>query len=261
MRFIWDNRSLLKTMTKREVLTRYQGTLLGGLWSVLTPLLMLFVYTFVFSSVLRTRWPGSSDDELEFAIILFCGLIVFNLFAEVITRSPTLIVSNVNYVKKVIFPVEIIPLTVVGGALFNMLVSLVILLLFCLLHNGSIPWTIVLIPVVVFPFILLVLGFSWFLAALGVFARDIGQAIGVIVTAMMFLSPLFFPITALPERVQLYIYVNPLTFVIEQFRAVTIWGELPDWSGILLYSLISFFLAWFGYLFFKLTRKGFADVL
>ncbi len=259
--FIWEHRQLIKRLIERDIHSRYKSTFLGVIWTVMTPLFMLSVYTFVFSSILKARWPNSSDNEFEFAIVLFCGLIIFNLFAEVLNRAPTLIVDNVNYVKKVIFPVEILPVVALGSALYQALINLLILLAFYLLYFGAMHWTILLAPLVMLPFVILLTGIALFLSALGVFIRDIGQAIGIITTGLMFLSPIFYPLSALPERIHPYIYLNPLTFIIEQLREVVIWGHLPDWSGLSIYSLISLLIAWLGYVFFIKTRRGFADVL
>jgi len=260
---LWCNRQLIAQMTRREVAGRYKGSVLGLAWSFFNPVLMLTVYTFVFSEVFKARWGGSGADEskTQFAVVLFVGLIVQGLFAEVLNRAPSLILFNVNYVKKVVFPIEILPVISMGTALFHCLVSLVVLLVACVIFNGCLPWTVVFIPLVLLPLIVLSLGFSWMLASLGVFLRDVGQTIGIITTVLMFLSPVFYPVTAVPERFRPVIMANPLTFIIEQARAVLIWGNLPDWMGLGIYSLVAFFIAWIGYVWFQKTRKGFADVL
>jgi lipopolysaccharide transport system permease protein len=250
-------------MTRREVAGLYKGSVLGLAWSFFNPVFMLTVYTFVFSEVFKARWGGSGADEskTQFAVVLFVGLIVQGLFAEVLNRAPSLILSNFNYVKKVVFPIEILPVISMGTALFHCLVSLVVLLVACVIFNGCLPWTIVFIPFVLLPLIVLSIGFSWMLASLGVFLRDVGQTIGIITTVLMFLSPVFYPVTAVPERFRPVIMANPLTFIIEQARAVLIWGNSPDWMGLGIYSLVAFFIAWIGYVWFQKTRKGFADVL
>jgi lipopolysaccharide transport system permease protein len=260
---LWCNRQLIAQMTRREVAGRYKGSVLGLAWSFFNPVLMLTVYTFVFSEVFKARWGGSGADEskTQFAVVLFVGLIVQGLFAEVLNRAPSLILFNVNYVKKVVFPIEILPVISMGTALFHCLVSLVVLLVACVIFNGCLPWTVVFIPLVLLPLIVLSLGFSWMLASLGVFLRDVGQTIGIITTVLMFLSPVFYPVTAVPERFRPVIMANPLTFIIEQARAVLIWGNSPDWMGLGIYSLVAFFIAWIGYVWFQKTRKGFADVL
>lgn len=259
---LWRNRQLLLQMTKREVVGRYKGSFLGILWSFLNPLLMLIIYTFVFSVVFKSRWGINTDEtKSQFAIVLFVGMIVHGLFAEVINRAPTLITSNVNFVKKVVFPLEILPSVTLTAALFHSLVSLAVLMTAFLLFNGYLNWTAILIPFVIFPLIILTLGFAWMLASLGVFLRDLGQTTGMVTMAMLFFSPIFYPVTALPVELRPWLMINPLTFIIEQARAVLIWGDLPDWGGLGIYYLVSLGVAWAGYTLFQKMRKGFADVL
>ncbi|MCU7834271.1 MAG: ABC transporter permease, partial [gamma proteobacterium symbiont of Taylorina sp.] len=169
MRFIWDNRKLIKRLIIRETEARYKSTMLGLLWLVMTPLFMLSIYAFVFSSILKAKWPNTSNSEFEFAIILYCGLIVFTLFAEFVNRAPNLILENTNYVKKVIFPVEILPIVALGSALLQAIVSYCILLIFYLLFYGSLHWTIIFSPLIIFPFLLLLSGMGLILSSLGVF--------------------------------------------------------------------------------------------
>lgn len=259
---LWKNRQLIIQMSRRDVIGRYKGSIMGLLWSFLNPVFMLVVYTFFFSVVFKARW-GISEDETktQFAVVLFVGLIVHGLFAEVLNRAPGLILGNVNYVKKVVFPLEILPAISMAAALFHSLISLAVLLIAFLILNGFLHWTAVFIPLVLLPLVILTLGLAWILASLGVFIRDIGQSIGIITTVMMFLAPVFFPITALPEIYRPIIMANPLTFIIEQSREVLIWGHLPDWSGLSLYTLVAATISWIGYAWFQKTRKGFADVL
>ena len=260
---LWRNKQLVWQMTKREVVGRYKGSAMGLAWSFFNPIVMLAVYTYVFSEIFKTRWVGSGADEsrTQFALILFVGLIVQGLFAEVFNMSPGLIISNVNYVKKVVFPLEVLPVITLGAALFHSFISFVVLLVAFFVFTGSIHWTGIFIPVVIFPLIILILGFSWFLASLGVFARDIGQFTAIITTILTFLSPVFYPVSAVPEGFRPFMMANPLTFIIEQSREVLIWGHLPDWSGLALYTLAATAFAWAGFAWFQKTRKGFADVL
>lgn len=261
VRGIWRSRDLIWQMTKREVVGRYRGSILGLLWSFFNPILMLIIYTFVFSVVFKARWGVEGESKFEFALILFAGLIVFNIFAECVNRAPSLIVGNVNYVKKVVFPLEVLPIITLGAALFHGAVSLVVLLIFHLLLTSTLQWTVIFFPLIILPLLLITLGCSWFLASFGVFVRDVAQAIGMLTTILLFLSPIFFPVSALPEQYQAFIYMNPLTFIIEQMRDVLIWGELPSWSGMGLLLVVGFTVAWLGLVWFQKTRKGFADVL
>lgn len=255
------NRSLLITLTKREVIGRYKGSFFGLMWSFITPLLMLAVYTFVFGEVFNARWHTTSESPGQFALMLFAGLIIFNLFSEVVNRSPGLILSHVSYVKKVVFPLEILPLTIVCSSLFHSVISMLVWILAYVALFDLPHLTVLILPVVLVPLVVLVLGLAWLLAALGVYIRDIGQLIGLLTTAMMFLSPIFFPITSLPEQYQGLVYFNPLTIPIEELRAILFLGELPNWSNMGIYSIVAFTTAYLGFYFFQKTRKGFADVL
>ena len=260
---LWHNRQLISQMTQREVAGRYKGSILGLAWSFFNPIFMLVVYTFVFSEIFKSRWGGvgGDDSKTQFALVLFAGMIVLSLFSEVLNRAPSLILGNVNYVKKVVFPLEILPVIAIGAALFHSLISLCVLLAAFVFFNGYMQWTAIFTPLVLLPLVILATGFAWMLASLGVFLRDVGQTIGIITTVLMFLSPVFYPVSAVPERFQSFILANPLTFIIEQAREVLIWGHLPNWLGMGAYTLAAILIAWLGYVWFQKTRKGFADVL
>lgn len=236
---------------------------MGLAWSFFNPVFMLAVYTFVFSVIFKSHWSGAGADgsKTQFALLLFTGMIVMSLFSDVLNRAPALILGNANYVKKVVFPIEILPVVSMGAALFHGLISFFVLLLAYIIFNGSLQWTAIFIPIVILPFLILITGISWFLASLGVFLRDVGQTIGIITMALMFLSPVFYPIAAVPERFHGIIHLNPPTFIIEQAREVLIWGHLPDVIGLSVYGIFSIIVAWAGYAWFQKTRKGFADVL
>ncbi len=260
-RSLLANRELILAMTKREVAGRYRGSMFGILWSFFNPVLMLAVYTFVFSVVFKARWGGGGESKTEFAVVLFAGMIVFALFSECINRAPGLILANANYVKKVVFPLEILPLVSLGSALFHAAVSLSVWMLFYAAINASLHWTVLLLPLVLLPLVLFTMGLSWLLASLGVYLRDVAQTIGIFTTILMFLSPVFFPVASLPEQYRPFIYANPLTFIIEQTRDVLIWGRLPDWPVLGLSIGISAAVACLGFAWFQKTRRGFADVL
>jgi lipopolysaccharide transport system permease protein len=261
-RSLWRNRQLIVQMTKREVVGRYKGSAMGLAWSFLNPVFMLAVYTFVFSEVFKMRWGvGGEETRTQFAVVLFVGMIVHGLFAEVLNRAPGLILSNVNYVKKVVFPIEILPVIAMGAALFHNLISLGVLLAAFALFNGYLNWTAIFTPLILLPLVILTLGLAWMLASLGVFLRDVGQTIGIITTVLTFLSPVFYPMTAVPEQFRPWLMANPLTLIIEQAREVLVWGHLPEWSGLGIYTLAATAVAWAGYAWFQKTRKGIADVL
>lgn len=258
---LWRHRSLIAASVKREVLGRYRGSVMGILWSFFNPLFMLAVYTFVFSVVFQARWGGGSGSKTEFALVLFAGLMMFNLFADCINRAPGLILANVNYVKKVVFPLEILPAVTLLAALFHLLISLGVWLLAYVIFFGVPHATVLYLPLIVLPLVVFIMGLSWALASLGVYLRDVSQFIGLLTTVLMFLSPIFYPATALPENYRYLLYLNPLTPVIEQTRDVLFWGKNPDFLMLGLYWLITAIIAWLGFAWFQKTRKGFADVL
>ncbi|MCM5572370.1 ABC transporter permease [Burkholderiaceae bacterium FT117] len=255
------NRGLIATLVKREVVGRYRGSMLGILWSLFNPILMLAVYTFVFSFVFKSRWIGGTGSKTEFALVLFAGLLVFNLFAECVNRSPALVLGNVNYVKKVVFPLEILPVVTLGSAMFHMLVSLGVWVIFYVVTMGLPQPTLLLLPLVIFPFALLTLGLCWFLASLGVFLRDVTQIVGVLTTVLMFMSPIFYQVDALPPAIRPAMLASPLTLTVEQIRDVMIWGRPLDPGAWAAFTLIAALVAWLGFSFFQKTRKGFADVI
>jgi len=261
IRSLLRHRSLILDMTKREVIGRYRGSILGIAWSFFNPLIMLCVYTVVFSTIFKAKWGVGSDSKTEFALVLFIGMIVHGVLAESMNNSPALMLRNISYVKKVVFPLEILPWVVMGSTMFHAFISLVVWSLFYVVVNQSAQWTVVFLPFVFLPLILFSLGVSWMLASLGVFIRDIGQMTGVITTVLLFLSPIFYPASALPEPYQSIIYLNPLTFVIEQARDVLMWGSLPNWHGLMVATIISLATAWVGFFWFQKTRHGFSDVL
>lgn len=260
---LWRNRQLIIRMTKREVVGRYKGSAFGLAWSFLNPIFMLVVYTFVFSEIFKSRWGdvGVGESKTQFAVVLFVGMIVLSLFSEVLNRAPGLILANVNYVKKVVFPIEILPVIAMGAALFHSFISLGVLLAAFALLNGYLHWTVICVPLVLLPLVILTMGLAWMLASLGVFLRDVGQTIGIITTVLMFLSPVFYPLTAVPDRFVSLVMYNPLTFIIEQAREALIFGHVPNWAGLSAYTLAAVAVAWAGYGWFQKTRKGFADVL
>ncbi len=259
---LWRNRALIRTLVQREVLGRYRGSILGVLWSFFNPVLMLAVYTFVFSVVFQARWgSGSSGSKAEFALILFAGILVFNLFAECVNRAPTLILGNASYVKKVVFPLEVLPWVSFGAAGFHALISLGIWLLFSLFVFGQPHLTVLLFPLLLLPLTLLTMGLSWLLASLGVYLRDVTQVVGIVTTICMFLTPIFYPLSAIPEAYRGILYFNPLTLIIEQARDLLIFGKGMAWKQFWLLTLFSAVVAWLGFAWFQKTRKGFGDVL
>lgn len=257
----WRHRELLLTLIRREVLGRYRGSVMGIAWSFLHPLFMLGVYTFVFSVVFQARWGTSGGSHGEFALVLFSGLMALNLFSECLNKAPTLISNNINFVKKIVFPLDIMPWVVAGAALFHLAISFAVWLAFYIMILGTPPATVLLVPLILLPLVLLALGVSWVFMSMGAYLRDMSQITAMLTSVLMFLSPVFYPVSALPESYRPLIYLNPLTTVIEQLRMVMLEGALPDmaaYCGFLGFSLVA---AWLGFAFFQKIRRGFADVL
>ena len=257
---LFRHRTLIFDMTYRQVIGRYHGSILGLVWSFVTPMLMLAVYTFIFSEVFKARWSVDSGNKAMFAMVLFSGLIIYQLFADVVGRSSALILGNKNFVKKVVFPLEIFSVVAVLAGLFQFFVNVLVLILFVAIF-GEMHVTMLLFPVVIFPYLFMLLGFSWFLASLGVYLRDIKHVVSVLISALIFLSPIFYPLSSLPEKFQFYISLNPLTFIIEQSRSVLIFGSIPDLMGLGLYLVAGIGFSISGAFWFQKTRKGFADVV
>lgn len=260
---LWPRRyaSLIHQLARREVAARYRGSMLGMIWVIVNPLAMLAVYTLVFHGIFKARWGSGSGGGLEFALNLYAGLIVYLLFAECVGRAPRLILDHPNLVKKVIFPLEILAWTSLSSAMFQLLVNLFILTIATGAFQGGIAVSMLAMPLVLLPLVPLILGLSWFLGALGVYIRDIGQIVTLSLSLLLFLSPVFYPASALPESWQSWLVLNPLSPAIEQVRRLLLLGLMPDW-GLWLTSLVAnLSIAWLGLLFFKRTRQGFADVI
>ena len=256
-----EHRFVVAQLSRRAILGRYRGTMLGLFWSLFTPLLLLAVYTFVFGTVLQIRWIDQGGGNLEFAAILFSGMLIHGILAECLTQASSLISANPQYVKKVVFPLEALAWVTVIGAFFQGLVSACVLGIYLLFVNGFVPWTIIFLPLPLFSLGLVCLGITWLVAATAVFLKDIAQVAGILTTILFFMAPILYPKTALPEQFQIFLYLNPITFVIEQFRDLALWGRLPNWAGLGIYTAAAFAFAWGSLAWFQKTRRGFADVL
>lgn len=252
---------LIYQLTKREVVGRYKGSMLGILWSFINPLLMLLVYTMFFSVILKIRWGIENESKADFAILLFVGLVMYGFIAECINRAPGLITGNVNYVKKVVFPIEILPVVSCGSALFHWAISMIVLMAALVVLGNGVPLTAIWIIPIMVPLVLYGLGLGWILAAIGVFVRDVNQVVGVFSQVLLFLSPVFFSVSKIPEAYRHLFQINPLTDIIEQARTVLVFGRTPDWTGLVLQMLLALLVCAVGYAWFRLSRRGFADVL
>lgn len=253
------NQQLILRMTVRDVLGRYRGSALGVLWSFLSPIIMLAVYSFVFGLVFKARW--GVETEQNFALILFAGLIMHSFLAECLVRAPSIVVSNVNYVKKVVFPIETLAWVSVLSASFHFFISLSILFVALLIMGDSIHLTWLYLPMIFLPLLLVCLGVMWVFSSLGVYVRDVSQMTGILATVLLFLCPIMYPIEAIPEAYRFYIMLNPLSFLVEQARTILVFGGQPDFSGLALYGLGALLFSQLSYVWFDKTKKGFADVL
>ena len=257
----WSNRKLILRLAWREIESRYKSSILGMLWAVLVPLLMLAVYTLVFSVIFESRWGNRLTNKLEFSLVLFAGMICFNFFAECINRAPGLMHENISFIKKVVFPLNILAWVVVLVALFNALISFFVLLTAYIIVFGTPPLTILLLPIVVAPLFLLTLSLTWVLSSLGVYVRDIRQAVGIFVTVLMFLSPIFYPMEAVPAKLKFAIWINPLGISLEWVRGAMFWGLVPQIDSYIIFLVISLIFVWLSASWFEATKKGFADVI
>jgi lipopolysaccharide transport system permease protein len=253
---------LIRQLTRRDVLSRYRGSFLGIFWSLLRPLFMLAVYTVVFGYIFESKLGNHpNESKLDFTLALFCGLVLFDFFAECLSRAPTLVLSNSNYVTKVVFPLEILSVSAIAAAFTHLVISLLPLFIGLWVAHGSIPLTALYLPLILLPLVFLCLGMSWFLASLGVFVRDINAVVPVVMVIIMYASAIFYSIAKVPPNLLPIVLYNPLALVIEQARNAVLWGVAPMWDRYLL-ALVGCFVAMtLGYAFFMRTKAAFADVI
>ncbi len=259
---LFQYRELIAQFVRREVLIRYKGSYLGLTWAFIQPLVMLAVYTFVFSVIFEAKWGISAQEgKLAFAMALFVGILTFNILGEVAGAAPNLILSNANYVKRVIFPLEILPVVKLLATLIHSLFGIAILVAGLIIVNHQLSWTIILLPLAWLPMILFSLGWGYFLASIGVFVRDVGATVGLFITMLFFLSPIFYPLEAVPEDLRIFCRVNPIAIFVGDARRVVLWGQCPDWPWFLAGLALSVLIFVFGFMWFMRSKKAFADVM
>jgi len=259
---IWRHRSLVGQLTRRALAARFRGSMLGTLWSVILPLVMLTVYSFVFGVVFTPRWDlGPGVSRVGYALVLFCGLIVFNVFSESVAAAPAAIVTNPGYVKKVVFPVEVLPVVNLAVAMTNALIGVGILLVGLLVFEHRFPVGLVYLPLTLAPLVMLSLGASWFLASMGVYVRDSTPLVTVMLQMLFFLTPLFYPISQVPPRFQVVMHLNPLTTIVDGGRRSLMYDLPPDWRWLGIVTAGSAVVMLLGYAWFMKTKPGFADVV
>lgn len=262
-RLFWRHRGLFAQMLRRNISSRYRGSVLGLVWSFVHPLMMMAVYTFVFGIVFKARWGMEALDEnrAAFPLIMFCGLTVFNLFSESLSNSGNLIVNHTSFVKKVVFPLELLPVCTVATAFFFGAAWFSLLLLGACFFLQSLSWTICLLPLTLVPLLLLTTGISFIIAALGVYLRDVPQLVGVTTQVLFFMTPIFYPVSLVPPHLRWLLYLNPLTSLVEETRKLFLYGQEPDYLVCLWLFLFSLLVFQIGFVCFNKMKKGFADVL
>lgn len=252
---------LLKTLTKADIKQKYQGSVLGILWSLIVPLLMLAIYTFIFSEIFHTKWEIDTSNKFQFALMLFCGLSIYNMFADVLGRSVSLIVSNQNYVKKVVFPLQLLPVVITFSSLFNCIISFAVLIAANVILNGSLHFSVLYTPLVLLPHVVFCAGVAFLVSAISVYLRDMASFVSVLTMVLMYLTPVFFPLTAIPEAFRRVMMFNVMTYSIENMRNVIIYGTSINWIYFSVSCVASTMLLLLGHWVFKRVKDGFADLL
>lgn len=270
---LWRYRELVAQLTWRDVLQRYRGSAFGLLWAVITPIFMLSIYTFVFGVVLKARWQERADTIVEatgaqglaqFAIIIYCGLSIFEIFSISVNRAVGSIYSNPNYVKKVVFPLHILPISIFLSTLIHGAINLLILTALSFMTFDCAHWPVVFLPLLLVSLSLLTLGVSMIVAAMGVFFRDLSIGVGLLLQILFFASPVFYSVNLIPKRLEWMIFLmrlNPLTTMIEESRRMVVWGQTPDWTRIGVTTLVSLAVFLAGFSFFSRCKRYFADAI
>lgn len=259
--FIKKNRELLFSLMWRDIKSKYSGSIMGWFWALITPLIMLGVYTFVFSVVFNARWGGQIESKSQFALFLFSGLIQFNFFSESVNTSALSILGNENYVKKIIFPLEVLPLVSCSVSLFHFCLSFLVWFVGYTLIIGLPSVFIVFFPLLFFPFILFIVGLSWFCSSLSVYLRDLPYILSLFCTLLLFMSPIFYSISSVPANYQWILELNPLTPFIENGRNLLMHGSMPSLTNYLVCLVVGLLTFFLGFKMFSQVKKGFSDVL
>jgi len=251
---------LIWSLAKRDLLTRYKGSVLGIFWAIVTPVVMIAIFTFIFAGIFGARF-GNSNSHWTYALYLFCGLILWTMFQDTLQQSSTTIVNHSNLVKRVIFPRETFPVAQAFSALGNQLFASIALLLAVVVIEHRLALTFLWLPVLLIPQLLIAIGAGWLLASLGVFLRDIVQGVSLVLMAWMYLTPIIYPESIVPERFSRVIPMNPFTPLIRNYRRIFLESQQPDWTGLGYFTIVAALVFLFGYWWFARTRKNFADVI
>jgi lipopolysaccharide transport system permease protein len=254
------NRNLIRTLVRRDMMSRYTGSFGGAFWAILNPLLLMLTYFFVFGIVMRSTF-GQDTSRTGFALYFLAGMLPWLAFSETIGRSPFVMLEHRNFIKKLVFPVETLPVNLVVSGLVTEFFGLVLFMLALLLIRGHVPLTVLYLPLVIVPQILFTTGLAWFLAAMGVFMRDLGQVIGYLLTVLMFLTPIFYPEDKLPPFAAGFMHLNPIYVLVHSYRAALLEATAPDWVSLGWFSLAAMLLFLLGHAWFYKLRKSFADLI
>jgi len=251
---------LILSLTKRELAARYKGSVLGIVWAILTPIVMIVIFTVIFAGIFKARF-NAGDSQWDYALYLFCGLLPWNAFQESLNLSAMTVVNRANLVKRVVFPLETLPVAQTLAAIANQMFGTIALLLGMAIIRHELHLTMLYLPALLIPQLLVTLGGAWLLASLGVFIRDIVQGISLVLMAWMYLTPIIYPETIVPEAYRPFINLNPFTPLIRSYRRIMLDGTAPDWVGLGYFSAFALFAFVLGYWWFARTRKNFADVV
>ncbi|MGE0105088.1 MAG: ABC transporter permease [Blastocatellales bacterium] len=255
-----EHAGLIRSMVRRELTSRYKGSIMGLAWAVITPAVMIAIFTLIFSGIFQARF-GTEGGHFSFALYLFCGLLPWIAFSDGIQKSTTSLTDNVGLVKRVVFPIEALPVNLALAAIVQQLLGTVVLLVAALIIQRSLPPTVLLLPLLLIPQLMATLGLGWLMASLGVFIRDIREFNQLALTAWMYLTPIFYPESIIPERFRSMVDLNPMAPLIAAYRAILLEGRLPDWKRLgftLAFACLCFVT---GYWWFQRTKKAFADVI
>jgi lipopolysaccharide transport system permease protein len=251
---------LIASLARREIAARYKGSVLGIVWAILTPAVTIATFTLIFAGIFGARF-GVTGSGWEFALYLFCGVLPWTAFQEAVQLSSQKIVSQANLVKRVVFPLEILPVAQTLASLANQLLGTLALIILALIIQRTIHPTILWLPVLIVPQLLLTFGVAWLVASLGVFLRDIVQGIALLLMVWMYLTPIIYPESIVPQRFRPIINANPFTALIRSYRNIMLEGIGPDWRGLAYFTGFALIAFVFGYWWFARTRKNFADVI
>jgi lipopolysaccharide transport system permease protein len=257
---MWRNRGLIRTLVRRDILSRYTGSFGGAFWTLLNPLIMMLTYFFVFGIVMQSKFPNDPSTT-GFALYFLAGMLPWLAFSEAVGRAPFVMVEHRNFIKKLVFPVETLPVNVVAAGLVTEFFGMILFALALLAIRGRVPWTVVYLPLVIIPQVLLTTGMAWFLAALGVFVRDLGQVIGYLLTVTMFITPIFYSEQSLPKAAASVQKANPIFTLVHSYRAVLLDGTAPNWTSLGWLALASALIFLLGHAWFYKLRKSFADLI